>query len=103
MRSTRPLNLSHWDVLYHLTKLLLTAYAIPDRASSGTMLHADIMSSMKASSSCNASGKRAVGIRLSGSMWAAIDATLTIAEPSAAVPKKTSLTLSVPSALVLMT
>ena len=36
-------------------------------------------------------------------MWAAIDATLTIAEPSAAVPWKTSLTLSVPMALVRMT
>ncbi len=39
----------------------------------------------------------------SGSMWAAIDATLTIAEPSPAVPKKTSLTLTVPIALVRMT
>jgi hypothetical protein len=39
----------------------------------------------------------------SGSMCDAIDATLTIAAPSPAVRKKTSLTLTVPSALVRMT
>ena len=55
---------------------------MPERASSGAMLHADVMAFMKSSSSFKAGGKCAVGINSSGSMWAAIDATLTIAEPS---------------------
>jgi hypothetical protein len=37
------LNLSACDVLYHLTKLLLSAYAKPDRASSGAMPHAVVI------------------------------------------------------------
>ena len=90
-------------MLYHRTKLLLTAYAMPERASSGTMSHAVSMSFMKASWSRRASGNCAVGISSSGIRWAAIDATLTMAEPSPAAPKKTSLTLSVPIALVRMT
>ncbi len=85
MRRPRPLNLSHCDVLYHLTKLLLMAYAMPERPSAGKMLHAASMSFMNASSSCSACGNFAVGTMFSGSMWAAIDATLTIADPSPAL------------------
>ena len=58
---------------------------------------------MKASASCSACGNCFVGTMLSGNMWAAIDATLTIAVPSPAIAKKASLTLTVPSALVLIT
>jgi hypothetical protein len=67
------------------------------------MSQAASIAAMKASSSVSAVGNCAVGISSSGMMWAAIDATLTIAAPSAAAAKKTSLTLSVPSALVLIT
>jgi hypothetical protein len=65
------------------------------------MWHAASMPVVNASAS--ASGNCRAGTISSGSMWAAIEATLTIAAPSPAVPKKTSLTLSVPSALVLIT
>ena len=103
MRRPRLPNLSDCDVQYHLTKLLLMAYAIPGRASSGKTLHANIISFMKASSSSRACGNFAVGTMFSGNMWAAIDATLTIAKPSPAIRKKPSLTLTVPIALVFMT
>ena len=66
MRRPRPLNLSHCDVLYHLTKLLLMAYAMPERPSAGKTLHAASMSVMNASSSCSACGNFAVGTMFLG-------------------------------------
>lgn len=84
MRSPRALKRSACDWLYHFTKLLLRAYARPDRASSGAMSHAVIMAPMKASASSSASGNWPVGMISAGSMCAAIEATLTITAPSPA-------------------
>ena len=63
----------------------------------------DRIASTKAASSRSASGNRSDGISSSGSMCAAIDATFTIAAPAPAASKKTSSTLTVPTALVRMT
>lgn len=60
------------------------------------------MASVKPGTSCSAKGNFPAGISSSGSRCAAIDATLTIAAPSGATAQKTSLTLSVPIALVRM-
>ena len=71
--------------------------------SSGATLHAANISVKNLSWSASASGNCWTGMTSSGSRCAAIDATLTIAAPSAAVAKKASFTFTVPSALVFIT
>ena len=51
IRNPRPLNRSACELLYHRTKFLLIAYAMPDRASGGAISHADSIAAMNPSRS----------------------------------------------------